>query len=237
MVEPIDPSDAPRPGRVDELTRQLLDAVLDGRHPPGSVLPPERELAEQLGANRTSLRQALTRLAQMGVIASHQGRGTVVLDLADATDPVVVGRLVERGGPALLGELLEVRQAMGALAGRLAAVRATDVDRAVLGHDLQLCREAADAAQLQRRELAFFATLIAAARNRPLRTLLRWVERADGGAQALLVGAFEDRAAVLAGLEAIEAAVRAADPDGAARAMERYAAESAARIVRAVTGG
>ncbi|HVQ83688.1 MAG TPA: GntR family transcriptional regulator, partial [Mycobacterium sp.] len=41
--------------RVDEqIAASIADAILDGAFPPGSTLPPERELAEQLGVNRTS---------------------------------------------------------------------------------------------------------------------------------------------------------------------------------------
>ncbi len=53
--------------RVDEqITASIVDAILDGAFAQGLVLPPKRELAEQLGVNRTSLRQGLARLQQMG---------------------------------------------------------------------------------------------------------------------------------------------------------------------------
>lgn len=71
----------PERQRLDEqIAASLADAILDGHFPPGSTLPPERELAEWLGVNRTSLRQGLARLQHMGLIEARQGSGNVVRD-------------------------------------------------------------------------------------------------------------------------------------------------------------
>ena len=81
--------------RVDEqIAASIADAILDGAFPPGSTLPPERELAEQLGVNRTSLRQGLARLQQMGLIEARHGSGNVVCDPEALTHPAVVEALV-----------------------------------------------------------------------------------------------------------------------------------------------
>ena len=48
--------------RVDEqIAASIADAILGGAFPPGSTLTPERELAEQLGVNRTSLRPRMPK--------------------------------------------------------------------------------------------------------------------------------------------------------------------------------
>jgi DNA-binding transcriptional regulator YhcF (GntR family) len=44
----------------------------------GTKLPPQAELAPDLGVSLLTLRQALNRLEQEGLIASEQGRGTFV---------------------------------------------------------------------------------------------------------------------------------------------------------------
>ncbi len=44
----------------------------------GGRMPPERELASELGVGRRSLRRALDVLEQEGRISRHQGRGTFV---------------------------------------------------------------------------------------------------------------------------------------------------------------
>jgi DNA-binding FadR family transcriptional regulator len=52
--------------------------VVDGRYPPGTRLPPERELAQELGTSRVSVRSAIGRLAEWGVLSARQGSGISV---------------------------------------------------------------------------------------------------------------------------------------------------------------
>ncbi|MCV7103808.1 FadR/GntR family transcriptional regulator, partial [Mycobacterium palustre] len=119
--------------RVDEqIAATIADAILDGVFPPGSTLPPERELAEQLGVNRTSLRQALARLQQMGLIEARHGSGNVVCDPEALTHPAVVEALVRRLGPEFLAELLEIRAGLGPLIGRLTSFAASPTSRSPL---------------------------------------------------------------------------------------------------------
>lgn len=234
MVEPLQ-TPRRRPRAADTAITSIIDAVLSGVHPAGSVLPAERELAAELGISRTSLRQAITRLEQLGVVESRQGHGTVVLDIETSTHPDLVARLVGRHGPELLTELFEVREAMGALAGRLAAERATAAAIESMGAAIQAVRSADDAATCQRAELTFFVELVDAARNRPLRTMLRWTEQAYGPAGHPFTAAFEEPQLIADELELILTAVRTRDPVDAAAQMSRYAAASARRMLHAVS--
>lgn len=235
MVQPLNSAPpAPPTRRADEAVDVLISAVLDGTHPPGSVLPPERDLAARMGMSRTSVRQAITRLAQLGVVEPMQGRGTVVRDISETTDATLIERVTRGHGIELVGEVLEVREAMGALAGRLAAQRAQPADTRALEDSLAEARAAEDPATLQRAELALFVNLISAAGNRPLRTMMRWVEQAYGGAAGSFTAAFEDREAVVRELDAIVGAVRDGDTERAAAAVEAYAASSATRMLDAL---
>ncbi|HKI39576.1 MAG: FadR/GntR family transcriptional regulator [Mycobacterium sp.] len=216
--------------RVDEqIAASIADAILDGVFPPGSALPPERELAEQLGVNRTSLRQGLARLQQMGLIEARHGSGNVVRDPQGLTHPAVVEALVRRLGPEFLVELLEVRAALGPLIGRLAARAPGDAD--ALSAALSAVQEAGGAAARQAADLAYFRVLIHSCRNRALGLLYRWVEQAFGGREHELTPAYDDAAAVVADLRAITDAVSARDEEAAAAAVEAYLRASAQRMV------
>ncbi|CAM3129230.1 GntR family transcriptional regulator [Mycobacterium intermedium] len=230
---PIQPPDRQR---VDEqIATSIADAILDGVFPPGSTLPPERELAEQLGVNRTSLRQGLARLQQMGMIEVRQGSGSVVCDPEGLTHPAVVEALVRKLGPDFLVELLEIRAALGPLLGRLAAERSGPDDVEALRAALLVVQEADSAAARQAADLAFFRVLIHSTRNRALGLLYRWVEHAFGGREHALTGAYDDAEPVVADLRAITEAVSAHDASGAAAAVEGYLQASALRMVVAYT--
>jgi DNA-binding FadR family transcriptional regulator len=66
----------------EETVDQLGTAIKLGLLPPGSRLPPERELCARLGIARSTLRQALTALSQSGHVFATRGRhgGTFVSD-------------------------------------------------------------------------------------------------------------------------------------------------------------
>jgi DNA-binding FadR family transcriptional regulator len=218
--------------RVDEqIAATIADAILDGAFAPGSTLPPERELAEQLGVNRTSLRQGLARLQQMGLIEARHGSGNVVCDPETLTHPAVVEALVRKLGPEFLVEVLEIRAALGPLIGRLAAARSEPVDVEALRAALTAVQRADTAEARQGADLAYFRVLIHSSRNRALGLLYRWVEHAFGGREHELTGAYDDAAPVVADLRAITEAVSARDAAAAGAAVEAYLNASALRMV------
>jgi len=228
---PIRPPDR---HRVDEqIAASIADAILDGAFPPGSALPPERELAAQLGVNRTSLRQGLARVQQMGLIEARHGSGNVVRDPQGLTHPAVVEALVRKLGPEFLVELLEIRAGLGPLIGRLAAQRGTPEDAEALRAALDWVRQADGAVARQAADLAYFRVLIHASRNRALGLLYRWVEQAFGGREHELTAAYDDAEPVVAGLREIAGAVLAREPAAAAAAVEAYLRASAQRMVAA----
>lgn len=59
---------------------RLLEAILSGHFPINSNIPGERELAEQIGVTRPTLREALQRLARDGWLDIQQGKPTRVRD-------------------------------------------------------------------------------------------------------------------------------------------------------------
>lgn len=77
MTQPLSPL---QPRRLyQQIAQVLVQAIDSGRFPPGSCLPPERELAEQLGVSRTSVREALIALEVEGRVSVRVGFGVLVL--------------------------------------------------------------------------------------------------------------------------------------------------------------
>jgi GntR family transcriptional repressor for pyruvate dehydrogenase complex len=91
---PVDPSDALfAPVRsqtaFEETVDRLGTAIKLGLLAPGAKLPPERDLCTRLGIARSTLRQALTALAQSGHLRAVRGRGggTFVAERPPPADP------------------------------------------------------------------------------------------------------------------------------------------------------
>lgn len=73
----------------EETVDRLGTAIKLGLLPPGTRLPPERELCARLGIARSTLRQALVALGQSGHLLATRGRGggTFVADPQPPADP------------------------------------------------------------------------------------------------------------------------------------------------------
>jgi DNA-binding FadR family transcriptional regulator len=107
----ITPFRPPTRRRIHEdVAEQLRDAILDGRYRAGQKLPPERELAEEFGVNRTSIREAIKVLEGLGLILVRQGNGATVQPLVDSSLDVLAPMIFHSGrvDVALLGELNDV---------------------------------------------------------------------------------------------------------------------------------
>ncbi len=92
----------------------IAQRVLDGTYPAGGQLPPERTLAEQLGVNRSSVREALKKLQQLRLVSIQQGSGIRVCPIEHASVELI-GWLLVRGGqpdPARILELTELRNVL-----------------------------------------------------------------------------------------------------------------------------
>jgi GntR family negative regulator for fad regulon and positive regulator of fabA len=117
-------SDHLRPAAHAE--QALLRAILGGRHPPGSVLPAERDLAGRLGVTRPTLREALQRLHRDGWLTIRQGRETRVNDFWREGGLNVLGAMARHGSGlprGFVGQLLEVRALLAPAYARAAVAR------------------------------------------------------------------------------------------------------------------
>ena len=61
-----------------QIAENLFDQIESGELSPGDRLPPERELSDNLGVNRLTLRRALQKLELRGLLTRRQGAGTFV---------------------------------------------------------------------------------------------------------------------------------------------------------------
>lgn len=228
IAPPIDRSTV-----VDRLTLSLIDSVVAGRFPIEQPLPPERDLASALDVNRATLRQAVGRLEQIGLVARRQGSGTIVRDPGMLTAPEIVGRVAAEERTAFVADLLEVREALAAVIGRRAARALEDEHRTQLGQFVDAIEVAETARQRQDLELGFFAVLVQAAGNRAINVLLQWVEQVyDNLEMPSIEAAFDDGPGLARRLrDLLDHIERDDDAEGA---MTSYANETGHLILAAV---
>ena len=116
---------------TDVVAKELEQRILDGALRPGYRLPGERDFAVELGVSRPSLRDAIQKLVNKGLLSTRHGGGTYVTDKLEAcfVDPWLE---MLNAHPSIQTDLLEFRHMLESHAAFLAAERATDADIARL---------------------------------------------------------------------------------------------------------
>jgi GntR family transcriptional regulator, transcriptional repressor for pyruvate dehydrogenase complex len=167
VFQPVRP-----PTTFEETVERLGTAIRTGLLVPGSRLPPERRLAEELRISRSTLRQALTTLVQSGHLTSVRGRtgGTFVAErppLSERDDDPL-------GGGAWA--TLDHRVAIEVGSAILAAERAKRTDLAALDLLIERMAEATDFEDYRRADIRFHIGVAEAARSPRLVTEMTEVQ-------------------------------------------------------------
>ncbi|WP_123026154.1 FadR/GntR family transcriptional regulator [Mycolicibacterium stellerae] len=161
------------PTRVDEITDRLITAIAIGEYLPGARLPVERDLAASLNAGRMTVRAALARLLDRGLIETRRGRGggSYVRDQWPDSSTDAVGRTLR----ARLGELRDRCDAICRLQGtvsRAAADSRTEDDISVIRARLDDYRTAESGLAAQQADSRLHVAIMDAAHNDVLKQVL-----------------------------------------------------------------
>ncbi|HLO76386.1 MAG TPA: FadR/GntR family transcriptional regulator [Magnetospirillum sp.] len=213
-------------GRVsDQVTDRLLARIASGEWAPGQRLPGERQLAEDMGVSRVSVRAALQTLKTQGFIDAVQGGGTRVVSNAQCMDPGLA-QLV-RVNQDNLADLAEIRGILEMWAVRRAAENATPENIAELAEIME-----ATEADINRgkhkaeNDIRFHLTIAKASGSAiymHLMGLFRGIlhEMLDYHRYEMF-SSEEDDHTILAHHRAIFEGIRGHDPHGAERAMQTH---------------
>jgi len=212
-VERVDRTD-----RVTEIAQRFEESIVSGELAPGELLPSERELSAQLGVSRSVVREALGRLASLGLVRSVHGSGTRVEPPSGRQVTIGYRRLLRRADFAM-EDLAAVRLVLEPAIAAMAATRRTEEHLRRLE---EAQRELGDPSRRLsthiKADLEFHATLADATGNAafhlvlaPIQELLIESRRRTLGRYGASL-AHEHHAAILA-------AVAAREPEAAAAAM------------------
>src|SRR5262245_41458933 len=165
MLKPVEKQSV-----ADEIVDQLRRLILTGVYPPASKLPPERELAKELQVNRASLREALKKLENLGLVTIRQGDGTRVANFFETAGIELVTHLIplaRTNYPGLIREVLEFRWMYARDLARLAAARREPEDMIRLRELAEQAKsDSLSHADVFLLDFEFYMALAIAAKNR-----------------------------------------------------------------------
>jgi DNA-binding FadR family transcriptional regulator len=119
---------------VDRVVNEIEGFIIAGQLEPDTKLPPERELAEQLGVSRTVIREAVRILVTKGLLETKHGVGTVVRQMTreQVVEPLTLYLRTQNGGHISFDDLYQVRLILEVEIAGLAASQATETELALL---------------------------------------------------------------------------------------------------------
>ena len=146
--------------------------VIHGNLRPGDRLPGERELAEQLGISRNSVREGLRILENMGVTSSQHGAGHYIALNFDEPMTEMLSLIYTMKGMGR-DDLTQFRYCLEREAMYLAVDYASEQQKALISMHLEALLKAETEKDRYEHDMALHMTLIEASRNDYLITTYR----------------------------------------------------------------
>ncbi|WP_312061696.1 FadR/GntR family transcriptional regulator [Pantoea septica] len=220
--------------KTERLYRQIANAIVEsiqrGEFAPGAALPPERELAKQLGVSRSSVREALIALEMTGWVDIRTGNGVFAMQpLPSASTPAAEADYS-------LEDLLQARLAFEGMLAEMAARNGSPVQREQLRLLADtLLRYRANDAEFLEQDKGFHLLIGEMSGNEVLREMMEFLwNKRDSARFRRLERHFADNAftdEMNRDHQQIAAAICAGDAAAARAAMESHLAQVKQRLL------
>jgi len=220
--------------KTERLYRQIANAIVEsiqrGEFAPGTALPPERELAKQLGVSRSSVREALIALEMTGWVDIRTGNGVFAMQpLPPASPPVAEADYS-------LEDLLQARLAFEGMLAEMAAHNGSPTQREQLRARADtLLRYRANDAEFLEQDKGFHLLIGEMSGNEVLREMMEFLwNKRDSARFRRLERHFADNAftdEMNRDHQQIAAAIYAGDAAAARAAMESHLAQVQRRLL------
>jgi DNA-binding GntR family transcriptional regulator len=199
----------------DQVKDRLLQAILDGRYPPGARIV-ETRVARELGTSQAPVREALRDLEALGVVETTAFRGA----------------RVRRPSADELLEAFAIRAELESLGARLAIPRLTDEDLEELAgyvREMQRAAETDDTHDEAAADAAFHGRIVHLAGNATLERVWRTLEPFSR-TYITIVAPGADRRRIADEHVPVLAALRQRDPMLAVEVLHHHFANAAAML-------
>jgi DNA-binding FadR family transcriptional regulator len=219
---------------ADQAARNLMAFIQSQALKPGSFLPPETQLAADLGVSRPIIREALKSLEGKGVIEVISGKGAVIKPLDGEQLELYFQRAIQIDGEAII-DLLELRKGIEVQSAVLAAQRCTADDIAELAHIVaEMRHNLHNSDAYVALDMAFHNQIAAMTRNAMMRTMvgaLRMAINSTINERMFRKQTDEQLEHVQLGHEAILAGLKLGDAEKSGRAMTAHFADAVMSLV------
>lgn len=206
---------------VNSVVEKLRAALARGQWRSGDMLPGQRELAEQLGISRPSLREAVIVLETLGLVRSMPGKGVVVLE-ANFTDTANAGSAM---AGASLEDVLQLRYTLepfivGLVAQSISSKEVGQLRLTLM--DMREALEANDSDACANAYIAFHEELFALTSNPIFQNVVQQTSNALKQSADVLRNSPQHLAERLEENEAVVRAIRAKNSAQASTEMRRH---------------
>ena len=207
------------------VVRQIELLILRGILRPGERLPPERELSERMGVSRPSLRDAVSKLQEQGLLTSRAGSGIFVAEVLGSAFSPALTQLFATHDEAVF-DYLSFRRDIEALAAERAARLGSDSDLQVIQAIFDKMATARTAEEEADLDAQFHSAIIEASHNVVMLHMMRSIfELLQTGVfynRQVMFKQHTTRRALLDQHRAINDALQARDPPAARAAIEAH---------------
>lgn len=204
--------------KVELAVEALHKFIVEGNMEPGTELPPENEMAKQIGVSKFSMREALRVAQSQGLIEISQGRRTKVADISIKPATGIMNLIMRRSKHMLL-ELTEARQSLESEIVRFAAIRATDKQIKAMAQTIEdLKNHRHDIEYCVNKDIEFHDIMVQASNNRVFGIMLESLAELsrESRLKTMRISGIDKP---IAEHSAILEAIKARDPKQAVKAM------------------
>ena len=212
----------------DTVQKQIEQLILRGILRPGERLPSERDMADQLGVSRPSVREAIATLVERGLLATRAGSGIFVADVLGSAFSEPLIQLFSSHEEALF-DYLAFRRDLEGLAAERAARKASDTDLKVISaifHKMEAAHTKRNPAEEAALDAEFHMAIVEASHNvfmlHMMRSMFEMLRAGVFYNRKVMFKVRTTRETLLAQHKKIHDAILSREPAEARRAIEEH---------------
>ncbi|WP_080872588.1 FadR/GntR family transcriptional regulator [Oceanobacillus timonensis] len=167
LFEKIPQRDSTREIIMNQFTRMIKEGELSI----GDKIPPERDLTDQFGVGRSTIREAIKSMTSMGLLEARLGEGTFIrkVDSDNIKQQLQWGLYLD---PAPFNELIELRKILELETVKRAALNRTEEEIAELASWIDNMQQEGQVHRNKQNDLMFHMTIAKASNNKMIYNLL-----------------------------------------------------------------